>query len=315
MLGNWETGFKDYHAMMGHRSRPKNLITDPEGNELTEWDGTEGKTIIINGEQGIGDELVYAQMLPDLAKISKYVIFDCMERLKGLMTRSLPENVIVTGSRWDEGIELPKHVQPDCNMSIAGIGQYLRKSDDDFDGEPYLTPSDEMRTAVRGLLDSLGSKPKIGIAWTGGTKRSRCHFRQKTLEYLTPILRNKDVDFISLQYKDFSEEIEKYEKDRGIKIHSFPWITENKDYDMTAALVSELDLVIGVPTSVIQLAGALGTESWVLVPETTGWLYYRDKYVWSKFVKPFHKWTSKTVEKALKMRLENGNSRLHIVNN
>ena len=68
--------------------------------------------------------------------------------------------------------------------------------------------------------------------------------------------------------------------------------------------------------TVTQLAGALGTETLVLVPEITGWLFHRDKYVWSKYVKPFHKWTPKTVEKALRMWLEKKHDPgLHVVNN
>lgn len=302
MLGKWEDGFKNYHSMLGHRSRPQQTMVDEEGNELPEWDGTEGKTVIVHGEQGIGDELVYSSLIQDMAKKCKHVIYDCMPRLKGLMARSMPENVIVTGSRWEEEIALD--VTPDCNMTIAGTGMFLRKTDDDFNGKPYLKADPDMRKAIRGLLDGISDRPKIGIAWTGGTKKSRCQFRQKSLDMFTPFLRVQGVDFISLQYKDFSNEIEKYEKDRGIKIHSFPWITEEKDYDLTAALVAELDLVIAVPTSATQLAGALGTEAWVLVPEITGWLFYRDKYVWSNYVKPFHNWTPKTVERALKMWLK-----------
>jgi len=80
-------------------------------------------------------------------------------------------------------------------------------------------------------------------------------------------------------------------------------VTEIKEYDLTAALVAELDLIISVPTSVTQLAGALGTSAWVLVPPITGWLFYPKEYVWAESVKLFHNWTPKTVEKALKMRL------------
>ena len=63
--------------------------------------------------------------------------------------------------------------------------------------------------------------------------------------------------------------------------------------------------MIAVPTSATQLAGALGTEAWVLVPEITGWLFYRKNYVWAESVKLFHNWTPKTLERAFKMRFSN----------
>jgi len=296
-LGQWGEGFKLYDNILGKSCRPHIHYNDCE-----QWDGTPGKVIMVNGEQGIGDELIYSSFLRDVAKDNK-VVYDCMPRLKSLMTRSFKDepNIYVSGNRWAEEQVLPEAFMPNASMSIASLGQFVRQTDADFTGEPYLTADTDMRKSVRGLLDSISNKPKVGIAWTGGTKQSRMHFRQLDLERLTPVLRNQDVDFISLQYKDPSEEIEAFEKSRGIKVHHFPWITEIKDYDLTAALVSELDLVISVPTSATQLAGALGTEAWVLVPDITGWLFYRKNYVWAKSVKLFHDWTPKTVEKALKM--------------
>jgi hypothetical protein len=203
------------------------------------------------------------------------------------MDRSTPQNVYVAGQRWQDDLEIPGNIQPTARITQAGAGKFLRLKDEDFPGEPYLRACPQMRKAMRGLLDGIGNQPKIGIAWTGGTERSRKQFRCKTLEDLTPLLRTQGVTWVSLQYKDCAEEIKEYKDRRGINIHHFPWVTEAKDYDYTAALVAELDLVIGVPTSVIQLAGGLGKEAWAMVPEITGWLYNRDKYVWANSVKIF----------------------------
>lgn len=292
-LGEWEKGFEFYHAMVGHASRPH-----IQYNDLPEWDGTPGQTIIVNGEQGIGDELIYSSFIPDIAKNNK-VVYDCMPRLEALMKRSMPENVHVVGGRWKDEISLPEEFKPTARITQAGLGKYCRKTDADFSGEPYLKADPDMRKAVRGLLGSLGPKPKVGIAWTGGTKQSRMQFRQRTLEALTPLLRNEAVDWISLEYKDRSQEIDAYYQARKIKVHHYPFITEVKEYDMTAALVSELDLVIAVPTSATQLAGALGTPAWVMVPEITGWLFNRDKYVWANSVKLYRAPDMKTMEREL----------------
>jgi len=307
-LGKWEDGFKAYHAMLGHRSRP--LV---QYGDLPEWDGTKGKTVFVNGEQGIGDELVYSSMLNDMSKDCT-VIYDCMPRLKNLMQRSFP-NVHVIGSRWDDHVEIPVGIKPDAQITQAGVGMFYRKTDEDFDGKPYLKADEEMKVSMRALLDSISSRPKVGIAWTGGTERSRCHFRQESLESLLPILRGKHCDFISLQYNDPSDKIKAFKKKNNIEIHHFPWITEEKNYDFTAALVSELDLVIGVPTSVNQLAGGLGVNAWVLVPEITGWLYYRDKYVWADSVSLFHDWNPKQISENLRDYLDGLDSGLHLAAN
>jgi hypothetical protein len=118
------------------------------------------------------------------------------------------------------------------------------------------------------------------------------------------LIRIKNADFISLQYKDPSEEIAEVKEKHGVTVHHFPWITEEKNYDLTAGLVAELDLIITVPTSVSQLAGGLGIETWVLVPPITGWLFYRDDYVWANSVKTYHNWEFKKVAKDLHQWLE-----------
>ena len=221
------------------------------------------------------------------------VIYDTMPRLEPLMKRSLP-NVHVIGGRWDTDLVIPEGLTPTYRVPAAGVPCYYRNRREDFPGKQYLTADPDMRKSMRGLLDTLGTKPKIGIAWTGGSKGTRGHFRTQDLESLTQLLR-QDVEWVSLQYKDPSQEIAEYEENRGIKIHHFPWITEVKDYDLTAALVAELDLVIAVPTSVTQLAGGLGQDAWVLVPEITGWLFYRNDYPWAKSLKLYHDWTAKQI--------------------
>jgi len=294
MMGKWDEGWKYYATMLGTKARP-----DVRYEDLPMWDGTKGQTVIVYGEQGIGDELIYAEPIRDMAKDCT-VILDCMPRLENLFKRSLPENVIVCGGRWSDELSLPAGVTPEASIPMAGVPIYYRKSRDAFPGTPYLKADDEMRVGMRALLDSLGDKPKIGIAWTGGTKRSRCQFRQSSLEDMTPIIRTDKATFISLQYNDPSEEMAEFEKKRGIKVHHFPWITEVKEYDLTAALVAELDLVISVPTSVTQLAGAMGVECWTRVPSVTGWLFTPKDYAWADAIKLYHNEKPKVIARDLK---------------
>ena len=287
MEGKWEKGWEHYKRMVGTKNR-----LDVNYSDLPLWEGQKGETVIVYGEQGIGDEILYSSMLEDMAKDCT-VIYDTMPRLEALMKRSLP-NVHVVGNRWSNEIIIPEGLTPTAKIPAAGVPCYYRNRREDFPGKPYLKADESMRASMRGLLDSLGDKPKIGIAWTGGSKGTRGHFRTHDLEYLTPLLR-QDVEWVSLQYKDPSEEIRAYEEKRGIKVHHFPWIAEIKDYDLTAALVAELDLVIAVPTSVTQLAGGLGQDAWVLVPNTTGWLFYQNDYPWADSLKLYHDWTPKQI--------------------
>lgn len=302
MLADWEQGFKYYQSML-----QTNFRLDVQYGDLPMWDGSKGETVVVYGEQGLGDEIMYSSVLNDMSKDCT-IIYDTMPRLELLMKRSFPD-IHVTGDRWSNQLRYPKGVTPTARIPLAGVPVYYRKKGSDFDGKPYLVESQDHKSSMKGLLKSLGNNPKIGIAWTGGSKNSRKQFRTETLEKLTPLLRIPNIDWISLQYIDPSEEIAEYEKNRKIKINHYPWITEIKEYDLTAALISELDLIITVPTSAVQVAGGLGVESWVLVPKTTGWLFTNESYPWANSVKLFHNWTPSKMAANLKEWLS-GNRKL-----
>ena len=167
--------------------------------------------------------------------------------------------------------------------------EMYRTKNEDFPDGKYLVPNPVMALQWRALLDSLGKKPKIGLAWHGGLPHTGRKRRSVTLDTLAPILKY-DADFVSLQYVG-AEDIKPAEEKYGVKIHEWEWGNKVPDYDQTVALVSELDLVISVCTSVVHAAGALGKECWVLVPRAPMWRYmdtsFGSYFPWAKSIKLF----------------------------
>ena len=84
--GQWVEGWKEWDKSLGGKFR-KELVY---GDEVR-WNGDKDKTIVIYGEQGLGDEIFYASCIPDAIAISKKVYIDCDARLEGLFKRSFPE--------------------------------------------------------------------------------------------------------------------------------------------------------------------------------------------------------------------------------
>lgn len=292
-LGEWKKAWRYYDVMLETGKRDQYSYGDEP-----EWDGEKGKRIIISGEQGIGDEIMYASCFNEVIADCAETVIECMPQLKNLFQRSFPR-ATVYGSRWAKEVFWEKDHNPAAHVAMATIPKFYRHLDSDFPGTPYLIPDKDMVASFRALLAEYGSKPKIGIAWTGGTDRTRACLRTRTLEELLPILRH-DAVYVSLEYNDRSSEIEDFKEKRGISIVKLPWVTGRKiNFDLKAALVSQLDLVITVPTTVSQVAGALGIETWVLVPKYTGWIFARDTYVWASSVKPYKNVPIKDVEKDL----------------
>lgn len=273
MLGRWKEGWDGYESMVGGTYRPIHPF-----NGESYWKGEETETLVVVGEQGLGDEISFASIYPDLLKDPKVknVVIECDERLESLFRRSF--DVPVFGTRFQRQKPWLSHYKPTAHVLSGSLGRYYRLTDESFTKSPYLKADPERRLQWRALLDSLGPKPKVGIAWTGGLKKTFGWRRTLKLAELLPILR-QDATFISLQYKDPSEEIFRMEMEHGIKVHHWARCTENKEYEETAALVAELDLVIAVPTAVVDLCGGLGQECWVLVPQKPHWRF--TKPVWT----------------------------------
>jgi len=117
----------------------------------------------------------------------------------------------------------------------------------------------------------FGTGLKIGLAWRGGMASTRRTLRSMDLETLLPVLRTGNCTFVSLQYGDVTDEIGALASGHGIDVHTWPEAIDN--YDETAALITALDLVISVQTSMVHLAGALGKPVWAMLPAVSEWRY------------------------------------------
>jgi hypothetical protein len=279
-LKRWREGWMDYNANIGEDKNRMEIIYGDEKR----WDGTKGLDVVVYGEQGIGDEISFASCLPDLIRDSKSVTVECDGRIERLINRSF--GVEAHGTRY-------KKITPawrvgrkfDARVAIGELPQFYRNKDEDFHGKPYLVPNPQMALQWRALLKSLGPKPKIGISWTGGLPHTAQRKRSVSLDTYGPLFKAIDADWISLQYKE--PEVKSAEDKYGIKIHDFEWGTRVQDYDQTVALISELDLVISVCTTVVHAAGGLGKECWCLVPTQPLWRYLHEGewFPWASSVK------------------------------
>lgn len=256
-MGLWEEGFKNYNLGFAGGNRPARSYA-----HLPEWDGSPDKTVIVWGEQGIGDEIMFASILPDMMRISKRVIFDCHPRLVKTMERSF--GIECHGTRKNHHLEWLPGTDADCHVCITTLANYFRKKDEDFPGTPYLLPDH---------WPERGKKLRVGISWAGGSQTTRADLRSIPLEKFLPILE-QDCDFYSLQYtSSAARQVCDLEDSTGLRVKHFPSSVEAQDYDKTVNFVASLDLVITVCTSIYHVAGAMGVPVWCLTPSGPAWRY------------------------------------------
>jgi ADP-heptose:LPS heptosyltransferase len=119
----------------------------------------------------------------------------------------------------------------------------------------------------------------IGLAWSGGLPRTGKEPRAAGLNAFLPLLK-RGGEFLSLQYTDDVAEIHQLEQEHGIKIHRLPWVTRGQDMDLLAALLAACDEVVGVHTTALHLASALGVKTTTLVHRGSGWRYAPEELLW-----------------------------------
>jgi ADP-heptose:LPS heptosyltransferase len=269
-MGDW-SGWKDFDATLGGRFRKEVKIGDEP-----RWDGQPTGDLFIYGEQGLGDEIMYASCLPDAAGRAEHVTLECDGRLEGLFQRSFPA-VEVHGTRrteraWATGRDFR------AGAAIGSLPAFFRPDIGACPRVPYLVADPERRLQWKALFESWG-KPVVGLCWTGGRHTTQKSKRAIGLEAFRPYIEaNKDKVFVSLQYNDATEEI----KGTGLPVRHIHRAVQSPDYDDTAAFVAECDFLVGPPTTVHHLAGALGVPSVVLVPHAPMWnVAHGDRIPWN----------------------------------
>jgi tetratricopeptide (TPR) repeat protein len=220
-----------------------------------------GKTILLHAEQGFGDTIQFCRYAPLIAEHAKCVILEVQSPLRELMT-DLPDVAQIVSS----GENLPDvdfHC-PLLSLPLA-VGTILSKT-------PYLQAPHTSVTNWNGRL-GFRTRPRIGLAWAGAATHKNDHNRSIALGSFLPSLSNVEATFVSLQREVRTRDLVALQSRADI-LH---FGDELKSFADTAALISNMDLIISVDTSIAHLAGALGKPVWVLLPYIPDWRWLLDR--------------------------------------
>jgi Flp pilus assembly protein TadD len=268
--GEFARGWEEYEA---RRQASTHFVRRFE--RYPEWDGAPApeRTLLVYGEQGLGDQIMFASCLPEAIAETRHCVIDCSPKLAALFGRSFPAVTVHGGLQKEADLSwLERAPAIDLQIPMGSLPRFFRHSGAAFPRHAGYLKADP--TAVgrwRERLAGLGSGLKVGISWRGGTSKTRRDSRSAALAELLPLLASPGARFVSLQYTDCTAEVASIAATHGTRIQH--WQEALDDYDETAALVSALDLVICVQTAVAHLAGALGRPAWVMVPVVPEWRY------------------------------------------
>ena len=240
-----------------------------------EWDGKEinNGTLFVFQEQGIGDELRFANCFEDLSKKLKTPCFiETDARLIPLFSRSFPRlSFIKKLERKVDGHVIVNYTATVDELSAAAhcplgdLPLHFRQSMNHFSFDAaYLVPDENERAHWRKVFEKIENGLKIGVCWQTALPSKIYDSYFLDIHELAPIFSLKNATFINLQPTDCEQQLVAAEKDFNISIFRPPDIDLFNELDRVAALISECDIVIGPMTAVISMAGAVGTNCYGL---------------------------------------------------
>jgi tetratricopeptide (TPR) repeat protein len=221
-------------------------------------DTIDGETILLHSEQGFGDTIQFCRYVPLVAARGARVILEVERPLCGLLADLAGASEVIC-----KGDPLPDF-DLQCPLLSLPLAFGTR-----LETIPSATPTLSAPVhAVRTWQTRLGqnARPRIGIVWAGRPEHNNDHNRSMSLRDILPIL-DVDATFVSL-HKDVRGDDAAVLNERNDLLHYGDAL---KDFSDTAGLMSQLDLVISVDTSVAHLAGTLAKPVWVLLPFVPDW--------------------------------------------
>ena len=289
-LGRVLEGWQAYEARLDPA-----LIEAPRFSfEVPRWapgQALTGKHLMVCAEQGLGDEVMFANLLPDvLAALGSdgRMTLAVERRLVPLFERSFPQITVIKhktvsyeGRVYRGAPDIEDWSGIDMWAPMASLLEVFRPSVESFPTKDrYLTADPERVAHWRKVLEGAPKGPKVGLLWKS-LKLNGERARQFSPFHLwEPVLKTPGVSFINLQYGDCAEEIALAKSEFGVEIWQPPGIDLKQDLDDVAALSCALDLVVGFSNATINLAGACGAPIWLLTGAAVWTRLGTDAYPW-----------------------------------
>jgi tetratricopeptide (TPR) repeat protein len=284
--GNLKAGWRDYGARL--KLSGKAPIAE---HTLTKWDGAFVKhtRLLVSAEQGVGDQVMFASMLPELAERAAAggasIILECERRLVPLFARSFP-GVAVHGSDHQTmaGVTRARYGWlkavggANAAIELGSLPRLMRGNLDSFRAPHSFLKPDALESALwGGFLASAGRGPFIGLCWRSGKMAGLRSLQYAPLESWAAFISRLPGTLVSVQYDAAVEEVEALERMSGRTIFVPPGLDQKIELDRSLALLFALDAVVTAPTAVSWLAAGAGVDTYKILYDKS----------WTSFAQPF----------------------------
>ncbi|WP_394692307.1 tetratricopeptide repeat protein [Hyphobacterium sp.] len=283
-VGDLERGWAEYAVRLDPDYKDATLFEI----SLPRWDGTDpaalkGKTVVMVGEQGLGDEVMFMNTARDVIEAigpDGELRIACEKRLLPLFRRSFPGLMIeahasarVEGRDWRVAESVIKDKPAaDLWFPMGNAARAFRSSLDAFPETPgFLTADPEQVAHWQAELSKLGGGLKVGLLWKSLKMTAKRQKYFSAFETWKPVLNLPGITLVNLQYGEVEDDLARAEKEFGVKIHQPADIDLKMDLDGVAALGKALDVIVGPMNATANLTCAVGGEALIATPTAQGW--------------------------------------------
>ena len=276
--GDLKEGWRDYAARLKLAGK-----VPAATHRLARWDGSalKRRRLLVTAEQGVGDQIMFASMIPELAAQTG-IVLECEPRLVSLFARSFANAAV---RPWDAetkaGVTTTRYGWlksvggATCAIEMGTLPRFLRSAIDRFPTpHAYLVPdADE----VARWRSSFGPALSIGICWRSGKTGGHRALQYAPLSAWADFVRDWRGNVVCAQYDATPDEIAELESLSGRKIVVPQGIDQKNELDRACAMLSALDAVVSAPTAVSWLSAAAGVATYKILYDTS-WTSFGETY-------------------------------------
>ena len=257
-----------------------------------QWDGSDlgVERLLLIADQGYGDVLMFGRFLAWAQTRTAHITVAGSAEMRDILSQLAPRAEIVV--RWDQ---LPPYA---AFCPISGLPRLARIELAQLEGSrPYLAADPKLVASWAARLDQAvpPGKKRVALAWSGRPSHNNDRNRSIKLDLLAPLAAAPDTVFVSLQKGPPATQCSSWPGPAPL----LDLDPEIKNFEDSAAILANVDLLVSVDTSLVHLAGASGRPAWVMLPYAPDWrwLLERDDTPWYSSVRLFRQptpgdWTS-----------------------
>ena len=264
-LGNFMDGWKNYGWRFKEEINRESVLANLN---IPLWDQSKKiQNILVIAEQGVGDQILFYSLLNELLDFNLSVTVMIEYKLLSLFQRSMPKiQFIERGIKIDEA-------EFDAYIPMCDLGKMFRKELSDFEKvkDHYLYANEQKINAIK--IKMSKNKLKCGISWKSNNAIMG-KGKSFELEFLEPLLKNQNIQFINLQYGDVNHDLSHIKNKYQTDILDTSDIDNYEDIEGLAALIDSCDIIVTSSNSNAHLAGALGKETYLILPKASSLIWY-----------------------------------------